>query len=180
MCNTIKSLGIPQLEQLQVEVVGFAVTLKNVEPIFGLRRRVSEFYVVSFFEQVTQRRHILPILDRLPIYLLEERVLLEILEGYPFVGILFEQTQQHVSKLETHAPDLAVDLLIDEFFLHHLPVVLQTELGLTFIFDQYFLEFQLEHQYSHRPQVGTLIKSAVHNFWRHILNRSKKRSDTFL
>lgn len=180
MRNTVKSLGVPQLEQLQVEVVGLAVALKNVEPIFGLRRRVSEFYVVSFLEQIPQRRDVLSILDCLPVYLFEEGVLLEILEGYSLVGILFEQTQQHVSELETHAPDLAVDLLIDEFFLHHLLVVVQTELSLAFIFDQYLLEFQLEHQDSHRPQVGALIESAVHDFWRHVLYRSKKRSDAFL
>jgi len=86
-------LRIPELKQLQIEVVGFAVTLENVEPIFGLCSRISEFDIVSLFEQIGERRKILSILDCFPVYLLKERVFLQILERNPLIGIFFEQTE---------------------------------------------------------------------------------------
>jgi hypothetical protein len=180
LCNTIKSLRIPELEQLQIEVVGFAVALKNVKPIFRFSSGISEFNVVSFFEQIRERSSILSTLDCLPVDVLKERVFLQLLERYPFVGVFFEQAQQHVSKLEGHSSDFAVYLLIYEFLFDHLLIVMDAKLGLSFVLHKYLFEFQLKHQYSHCPKISTLIKSTIHNFWRHVLYRSKKRSDAFL
>ncbi len=155
------------------------MSLKDVKAVLWFSGGVSEFNVISLFEQISKGRNVLSILDSWPINFFKKLMLLQILNRNSQVWIFLKQTQQNISELKTHSPNLTIYFLAYKLLFNHFSIVLHTKFSLVLVLDQNLFELKLEHKYSHRPQISTLIKSSIDDFRCHIFDRSKESRYSF-